>query len=277
MTAPDPRLVLAREDRADAWLQGVIPAGTYTETVSMTPRLGWAGLRRAPAPDAEQSDQVLFGERFEVLEAAGGWCFGQAVRDGYVGWVEAAALQPRLPAPTHRVAQLATPILAEPDARAPALAALPMNALAAVEAEERGFAKLVGSGWTPLAHLSPIGLFETDPAAVAERWVGTPYVWGGRGGLGVDCSGLVQAALFACGRACLRDSDQQATLGAPVAPDELARNDLVVWPGHVGLMLDATRLIHASGVQMAVVVEPLAQAVAERRAAVGEPTAFRRL
>ena len=277
MNDSDPRLVLAREGRASAWLQGVVPAGTYIEPIPMTPRLGWAALRRAPAPDAEQIDQLLFGERFGVLETAGGWCFGQAARDGYVGWVEAAALAHGPPAPTHRVARLTAAVFAEPDARAPALAALPMNALVAVAAEERGFAKVAGGGWAPLAHLSPIGLFATDPAAVAERWLGTPYVWGGRGGLGVDCSGLVQAALFACGRACPRDSDQQAALGAPVKAAELARNDLVVWPGHIGLMLDATRLVHASGVQMAVVIEPLARAVAARRATAGEPTAFRRL
>ena len=277
MTTPDPRLAPVREGRASARLEGVLPARSYLEPAVMTPRSGWAALRRTPAPDAEQCDQLLFGERFEVLETADGWCFGQATRDGYVGWVEAAALTAAPPPPTYRVARVAAAVLAAPDPRAPALHHLPMNALVAVEAREGGFARAAGLGWLPLSHLAPVGVFEADPAAVAELWTGTPYVWGGRGGLGIDCSGLVQAALFACGRACPRDSDQQAGLGEAVTASDLGRGDLVVWPGHIGLMLDESRLVHASGVQMAVVVELLAEAVAARRATVGEPTAFRRL
>ena len=153
-----------------------------------------------------------------------------------------------------------------------------LNALVAIAAEEGDFARSDDGLWFWREHLAPIGVFETDPAGVAERFLGAPYLWGGRTSLGLDCSGLVQQALYACGRACPRDTAHQAALGRGIAPAELRRGDLVGWNGHIGLMLDASRLIHANGFHMAVEIEPLATAVARIEAAGdGPPTAFRRL
>ena len=130
----------------------------------------------------------------------------------------------------------------------------------------------------PIDHLAPIGDFETDWAGVAERFLGAPYLWGGRESLGLDCSGLVQQALFACGRACPRDADQQAALGREIAAEAFGRGDLVFWKGHVAIGLDATRIVHANGFHMAVAIEPLETAISRIDAAgSGRPTAFRRL
>jgi cell wall-associated NlpC family hydrolase len=123
-----------------------------------------------------------------------------------------------------------------------------------------------------LNQLSPIGVFETDPAGVAERFLGAPYQWGGRESLGLDCSGLIQQALYACGRACPRDSDQQAALGQPAPRESLRRGDLVFWRGHVGMMLDEARMIHANAFHMGVSIEPLAEALSR----IGPATGFRR-
>ena len=257
-------------------LQGRLPARAYRDAESMTARRAVA-IRIDPQPRAEQLDQLLVGEIFDVLEAAGDWVYGQARRDGYVGWARVDDLAVGTAPPTHRVAALRSLALAEPTPRAAGLVVLALNALVTIESLRDGFAQAVGLGWIPLPHLVPIGRFETDPAAVAERFAGSPYLWGGRDGDGIDCSGLVQQALYACGRACPRDSDQQALMGVPVAPAALRRNDLVCWPGHIGVMADGDRLIHASGLQMAVVVEALADAVAARIATAGAPTTFRRL
>ena len=130
----------------------------------------------------------------------------------------------------------------------------------------------------PRGHLAPIGAGFVEPTATAERFLGTPYLWGGRDSVGIDCSGLVQQALYAGGLACPRDSDLQARLGDPAKPETLARGDLVFWRGHVGMMLDEARLIHANAWHMAVAIEPLAEAL-ERiaRRGGGDPTAFRRV
>jgi cell wall-associated NlpC family hydrolase len=153
-----------------------------------------------------------------------------------------------------------------------------MNALVAVEGEEGRLSKVAGAGWMATAHLAPVGTFETDVAGVAERFAGAPYLWGGRGSLGLDCSGLVQQALFACGLACPRDADQQAGLGREISRGEFARGDLVFWNGHVAIGLDETRVVHANGHHMMVAIEPLETAIGRIDAAgVGQPTGFRRL
>jgi cell wall-associated NlpC family hydrolase len=237
------------------------------------------GIHRAPDLDSEQMDQLLFGETFEVVEEeAGGFVWGQASRDGYVGFVAREALQPRPPAPTHRVAAIRTYAFAEPSIKSRAYGPYSLNALVAVEGQEGRLAKVAGAGWMTTEHLAPVGQFETDLAAVAERFLGAPYLWGGRESVGLDCSGLVQAAMFACGLACPRDTDQQAGLGAEIARGDFRRGDLVFWNGHVGVGLDETRIVHANGFHMMVAIEPLETAIARIDAAgVGRPTAFRRV
>lgn len=271
----DPRVTPARGDLASRALEGVVPAKTYADPRAMTAMVPAASLRRAADPGSEQLDQVLFGEVFEVLEAADGYAWGQARRDGYVGFVETGALAPAGPPATHRVGAIRTYAFAEPSIKSRALGPYSINSLVAVEAREGRFAKAANSGWFVEAHLAPIGMFETDPVAVAERFLGAPYLWGGRESLGVDCSGLVQQALLACGKAFPRDTDQQEAVGEAV--EVLARGDLVFWNGHVAMMLDATRIIHANAFHMATAIEPLAQTRARYLAnGVGEPTAYRR-
>jgi cell wall-associated NlpC family hydrolase len=236
-----------------------------------------AALRRAPSPDAEQLDQLLFGEVFEVLDAADGWAFGQAVRDGYVGYVQAGALGGPPVAPTHRVRALRTYAFSTPSIKAVPNGLYSMNALVATEEQEGRFVK-TAAGWFVTEHLAPTDHAEADFVAVAERFIGTPYQWGGRESLGLDCSGLVQQALYACGRTCPRDSDQQAEMGEPVEAEMLRRGDLVFWRGHVAIMTSATDIVHANAYHMEVVVEPLPEAVARTIArGSGEPVAYRRL
>ncbi|MFN3584287.1 NlpC/P60 family protein [Phenylobacterium sp.] len=274
----DARVTPLRDGIAARSLEGLVPAEVYLDPKAMSCTAAAAGIHRAPDGASEQMDQILFGERFEVLEEEGAFVLGQARRDGYVGYVEAARLGPVMPAPTHRVAALRTYAFEGASIKSRAGALLSINSLVRVETVEGRLAKAVGAGWLPVEHLAPIGVFEGDPAAVAERFVGAPYLWGGRESLGLDCSGLVQQALFACGMACPRDTDQQQALGREIDRAEFGRNDLVFWKGHVAMGLDADRIVHANGHHMMTVVEPLETAIARISAAgYGEPTAFRRL
>jgi hypothetical protein len=268
----DPRVTLAREDVADVALEGVVRAERFIETAPYLCRLPAAAIRAAPDAAAEQLDQLLFGERFAVLWTGRGWGLGQAARDGYVGYVRIADLAQGALEATHRVSVLRAYAFSGPDIKSAPVGLYSLNALVAVEAQEGRFLKAVGSGWFAREQLSEIGVFAGDPAAVALSFLGAPYQWGGRESLGLDCSGLVQQALYACGQACPRDSDMQAALGQAVERGALRRGDLVFWKGHVGMMLDGERLLHANAFHMQVQVEPLAQAIAR----IGEPTAYRR-
>lgn len=274
----DPRLTLARPDLAAAGLEGLVRAGRFDETRPMRVIAPSAAIRAAPDADAEQLDALLFGEVFDVLEIVGAFAWGQAARDGYVGFAPLAALSAQALTPTHRVAALRTFAFAEPTIKAPTRGPYSLNALVTVSRFDGRLALVEDAGWTPLTHLVPVGgQFET-PAATAERFVGTPYLWGGRDSVGLDCSGLVQQALYAAGLACPRDADQQSSLGAAIGPEALERGDLVFWRGHVGMMADGERLVHANAHHMAVAIEPLAEAWTRiAQAGGGDPTGFRRL
>jgi cell wall-associated NlpC family hydrolase len=260
---------LANKQHIDAQAHPAVDTAVRQTQVPSAP------LRRSPSPIAEQVDQLLFGELFEVQDLVEGWAFGQAVRDGYVGYVEAGALGGAPVASTHRVRALRTYAFSTPSIKAVPTGLYSMNALVAAEDYEGRFVK-TASGWFVQEHLASIDDSEADHVAVAERFVGTPYQWGGRESLGLDCSGLVQQALYACGKACPRDSGQQVAMGEPV--ETLRRGDLVFWRGHVAIMVSDTDIIHANAYHMEVVVEPLAEAVARTIArGGGEPIAYRRL
>lgn len=254
-----------------------MPAERYLDTTLRQVSVPATSLRRAPAPEAEQLDEVLFGELFEVLVETDGWALGQARRDGYVGYVAASALAPPGPAPTHTVRAMRTYGYSGPSIKTAPLGLYSINVLLTAEDQDGRFIKTSG-GWFIADHLAPVDEHAADFVAVAEKFVGTPYFWGGRTSLGLDCSGLVQQALYATGRDCPRDSDQQAALGTAIDPGQLRRGDLVFWRGHVAIMINDTDIVHANGNRMAVTIEPLAEAIERTRAnGGGDPTAFRRL
>lgn len=278
----DPRITPARPDLAAKHLEGKVQAARFAEASEREVIVAQAPVRRAPAPDAPLDTEALMGERVLVYETTDeGWAWGQLARDGYVGWLPAAALGPPGPPPTHRVAALRTFAFPGPDIKLAPLMAPPFGSRLAIVRHAGPFAVTATGAWVPAVHLAPVDSTESDVVAVAERFLGVPYLWGGRTSLGIDCSGLVQTALTACGIDCPRDSDmQERVLGVPLEAGDrtaLARGDLVFWRGHVAIVRDRDSLIHANAFHMAVAIEPLADALARIRAAGSEVTSVRRL
>ena len=274
-SAPDPRVTLARPDLAELALEGVLAAERYR---AVTPMQGVLPVTpvRAEADDASALlDQLAFGEIFDVLEVADGRAWGRSRRDGVVGHAPLDALTEEILEPTHRVCSVDTPILDAPvfdqvSGSQPVVLAL--NALVTVLETQAGFARIAHLGWVAMADLADFHAFDPEPAAVAERFVGAPFQSGGRDRAGLDAPALVQQALYACGLGCPRAADQQQALGRPADVTALIRGDLIFWPDHVAMMLDAERLIHADP-DRGVAVEILADAMDRR----DPPSAFRRL
>jgi cell wall-associated NlpC family hydrolase len=275
----DPRLTPARPDLAAAHLRGTVEAARFVEGTVQEVIAGIAPVREAPSHGATLVTEALHGERVTIYESDGeGWAWGQLMADGYVGWLPAAALLAPGPAATHRVAALRTLVFPGPSIKLPPLEALPLGAEVCVTREQDGFAVTAAGGYLPARHLAELDSEETDFVAVAERFLGTPYLWGGKSSLGIDCSGLVQVALTACGVLCPRDSDmQQAALDTPAELSTIKRGDLVFWKGHVAVARDSASLIHANAFHMAVAIEPLTEAVARIHAAGSAVIGVRRI
>jgi len=279
MTTYDPRITPARPDLAASHLAGTVEAARFVDGRVYEIADALAPLRRSPSPDSALDTEALKGERVTVYDRnEEGWSWGQLAADGYVGWLPTAALREPGPPPTHRVAVLRTLVFPGPSIKLPPLEGLSLGCRLAVTQLQGSLAVTATNGFVPACHLTPLDSHETDFVAVAERFVGVPYLWGGKSSLGLDCSGLVQVALTACGIACPRDSDlQEAALGSAAPLADLRRGDLVFWKGHVAIARDAATLVHANAFHMAVAIEPVADAIARIRSAGSEVTSIRRL
>ena len=262
MTAAfDRRVTPARSDLAAAHLRGLVESAAFVEPHTRTVVPPSAPVRREPHPECRLDTEALRGESVQVYESTvEGWSWVQLDRDGYCGYLASEALGAQ-ETPTHQVAALRTFVFPGPDIKAPVLAALTLGARLKVSDLADGFAR-IGEGFVWAGHLAGVEEHAADFVAVAERFVGVPYLWGGKTSLGLDCSGLVQVALHATGFIAPRDSDMQADgLGQALPTSaQLRRGDLVFWPGHVGLMRDGTELLHANAHAMMVTSEPLAVA-----------------
>lgn len=285
MTSPlDPRLNAFRDDLADVRLQGRVEATRFVRGEERCIVSPLAPVRRRPSPDGPLDTEALFGESATVFETdAEGWSWVQLGTDGYVGYVPSVAIGPIGAPPTHRVCVPRTLLFPGPDIKLPPLHDLPMGAsvtvTGAAEDHNARYAMTQPHGAVVEQHLKPIGTVEPDFVVVAERFVDVPYLWGGKSASGIDCSGLVQIACQMAGIAAPRDTDmQERCLGTRIAGIEtLQRGDLVFWKGHVGIMLDGERLLHANAHHMLTAIEPLDAAIGRVEAKGAAVTSIRRV
>jgi hypothetical protein len=256
-----------------------LPAGAQTVTRYIS--VPSTDLRVAKGSDLQMGTQALFGQRFDLIRSKDGLAYGalySVLRDrnriDYIGLVPAISVSDGPLAPTHCVKALAAAVFERADIKSKLQGSLPRNAVA--EGEVQGeFLSLDGRGYVHLKHLRRVG--EASPRDfmnIAKDMLGLPYVWGGTGHVGVDCSGLVQSALAAAGVDAPRDTDQQeAGLGRSVSYGARQAGDLLFWPGHVGIVMTGDRLLHANAFHMCVEIEPIEKAVAR----IGAVRAVKRL
>ncbi len=269
------RLLPARPDLAACGLEGRVMAPRYAEGERRSVTAPLLDLAATPDRNAERATQLLHGEVFTVYDEADGFAWGQSAADHYVGYVDASGLGPSLPDEGRTITALLAHVYPAPDIKRRPRAALPFGARVAVAAEEGGFTRLADGGFLSCAALVPRS---DDFVTAAMRFLGAPYLWGGRSVLGLDCSALVQLALAAVGTAAPRDSDMQAALVGEALPPDAAPEpgDLLFWKGHVGIVAGEDTLLHANARAMAVTREPLGPAIARIEVEGGGPVIAQR-
>lgn len=278
----DPRLNAYRLDLAEAGLEGKVDAAQFVEGEKARITVSTAELRSAPNLIKGIETQLLFGEPVTVFEYSRGWSWVKSDIDSYVGYLPDRFLADPEPQPTHWVTVPRTFVYPEAELKTQPVGGLSMGSRIAVEEEAdiRGTRYLVLEDGRAIVadHCRPVGEPENmDYVSIAARFLETPYLWGGRSGFGIDCSGLVQLSMMMTGMPAPRDSDMQAErLGEEISRDQLKRGDLVFWTGHVGIMEDGGTILHANGYTMSVAREGFMAAIERIRPLYGEPTCFRR-
>lgn len=278
----DPRLTPARGDLAAKYLEGQVEAARFVAGEECEVLEAIAPLRLGPRADAELATQALLGERVTIYDRdSEGYSWGQLNGDGYVGWLPDRALVKPGAAATHKVTAIRTFAFPGPSIKLPPVETLVMGTTLVVVREQGDFAVTRQNWYLPRQHVGAIDAMAEDFVAVAERFVGTPYLWGGKSSLGIDCSGLVQVSLNAAGTGCPRDSDMQRDgLGRALDAAEatrLQRGDLIFWKGHVAIARGAETIVHANAHHMATAIENTREAIARIKAGGSEVLAIKRL
>ena len=264
-----------RNDIAAEELRGRVNARQFVPAREYHVGVALADLCRHPCADSPLDTQMLLGENFRVYDITDEWAWGQAVLDGYVGYVRMRDLHESFRTPTHLVRTLRTFFYRDADLKSPVLMSAGMNAKLSVEKTEENFSR-TSEGYVFTKHLADIDVRIEDYVSVAERLLGVPYLWGGRDSLGLDCSALLQLSLEWSGVACPRDTDmQERELG--IETENFTRGDFVFWRGHVGIMQNETQFLHAEANSMSVTNEPIEQAIRRIRKIEGEIRCIRRL
>lgn len=280
MTKLDPRRNAYRPDLAAASLQGIVRAQTYTAGEVRQVSAPQMPVRVAARFDAPLATEALAGELVTIFEQKEGWGWVQLQGDGYVGYMPLDGLTTLPEPPTHKVAARLTYVYSTPDMKLPPFMRLGFSSAVTIVGSEGRFWNLSRGGYVFGDHLVGIEERARDFVRVAERFVGAPYLWGGKTATGIDCSGLVQVSLQAAGIPCPRDSDMQMEeVGESLDPanlDAIQRGDLLFWKGHVALAQSGDWMVHASGFHMEVVVEPIRRAIERIAESHGPLLAIRR-
>jgi len=213
--------------------------------------------------------QALFGQRFDVIGPSKGHSHGALYsvvpgvqRIDYIGFLPSHILSADAFEPTHIVTAVTAAIFKAADIKSQLLGSLPRNA-AVSGTMKNGFLRLPQGGFIHPRHIRE-RITSPDRFLIdfAMDMLSLPYIWGGTGQIGVDCSGLVQSALAATGRDAPRDADQQEVhLGRSVDFAERGVGDLIFWSGHVGIVVEGDMVLHANAHHMCVAIEPVERAI----------------
>ena len=257
----DQRITPIRNDLASNLYIGSVRRKKYVEGIVHTVVSSHSPIYNKK--NSQLSTQLLFGERCKVFETLKGWSWVQSLRDDYVGYTPSKNLKKLKLKPTHKVKSLRTFIYIKPNIKSKILSYLSFNSLVKISSTKYGFCKIQNLGWCPSSDLSKISEKKFNIVNLARQFLNTPYYWGGRDSYGIDCSGLIQNIMQMNNIDFPRDTDMQEDFCTrSLLRKNLKAGDLVFWKGHVALMTEKKKIIHANAHHMKTQEESLVTAEA---------------
>ena len=222
-------------------------------------------MRAKPNELSRLETECLFGETVEVFDNNLEWVYCKLFTDNYYGWIKKKDLGDTAPV-THKIISKRSFLYENKNAKSNCIHHLPLGAQISVLKIENSWAKICLANhlkqkfvYIPSNHLVEINYKVQDWVGIAEQLIGTPYKWGGRDSIGLDCSALLQLSYQAYGQNIPRNTIDQLTTQKEIITDlnSLDRGFVIFWKGHVGIMVDKLNCIHANAFHMKTIIEPL--------------------
>ncbi len=221
--------------------------------------------------------QLLYGDNFKVIKKFSGWKKIKIKKDGYIGCVQNKRFSKPIK-PNFKVCVLKACLFSKPSVKKKLKQFLPFASRVRIIQKKGKFGKF-DKYWIKISDLKKISFKYKDVFKDVKLFKNIRYMWGGKSYKGIDCSALVQIFFNQNNLFCPRDSkDQEKFFKRKINLQNIKKNDLIFWKGHVAIALSTNNLIHAYGPMKKVVVMDIKRTVERiKRTANLKVTSIRRI